>query len=157
MAACLLSHFAGNKNLSLFGKMRTSSHHHKWITSVGRRYASPHHTTCHVCNLLVHLSLHSCENQWSFLNGNWLLNHVSVALFFSQSKAEETMMHCSSASLTFQFVWPQVLPPVQYWVSVPSILFSRYWTFVGFLGRRSKRFLCGLLGFSLGLAGNQEN
>lgn len=82
MAACLLSHFAGNKNLSLFGKMRTSSHHHKWITSVGRRYASPHHTTCHVCNLLVHLSLHSCENQWSFLNGNWLLNHVSFALFF---------------------------------------------------------------------------
>lgn len=30
----------------------------------------------------MHLSLHSCESQWSFLNGNWLVNHVSVTLFF---------------------------------------------------------------------------
>lgn len=45
------------------------------------RHSTPHHPKCHLDNLLVHLSLHSCESQWSFLNGNWLVNHVSVTLF----------------------------------------------------------------------------
>lgn len=45
--------------------------HHCWAML---NYSLPHHPKFHLNNLLVHLSLHSCESQWSFLNGNWLVN-----------------------------------------------------------------------------------
>lgn len=53
--------------------------HHCWTML---SYSLPYHPKFHLNNLLVHLSLHSCESQWSFLNGNWLVNNVSVTHFF---------------------------------------------------------------------------
>lgn len=44
-------------------------------------YSLPHHPKVPLKNLLVHLSLHSWESQRSFLNGNWLVNLVSLAPF----------------------------------------------------------------------------
>lgn len=52
--------------------------HHCWVML---NYSSPSHLKCHLDNLLVHLSLHSCEGRWSFWSGNWLVNHVSVTFF----------------------------------------------------------------------------
>ena len=54
--------------------------HHYWAKL---SYSLPHRLKFQLDNLLVHLSLHSCESQCSFLNGNWLVNHVSVTFFLT--------------------------------------------------------------------------
>lgn len=65
-------------SLRSFWNQPPQMNHRRWVML---NYSLPHHPRFHLNNLLVHLSLHSCESQWSFLNGNWQVNHVSVTLF----------------------------------------------------------------------------
>lgn len=100
--------FNCSPSLSSFWNQPPQMKHRCWVML---NYSPPNCLKHHADNLLVHLSLHSCEGQWSFWCGNWLINHVSVIFFLANIQLEETMMHCSSASFTFQFLWLPVLPP----------------------------------------------